>query len=118
MTDDAPAEEYLELPGGRVHLFRAGEGEPLLFLHAAGGAGPTSGRTLEVLTTEPGIQLYTGTLLDGTLVGPSGRAYGRGHCVALETQHFPDAPNQPSFPSTVLRPGETFRSTTIYRVQV
>ncbi|MGZ4316588.1 MAG: aldose epimerase family protein [Gaiellaceae bacterium] len=78
---------------------------------------PTSGRTLEVLTTEPGIQLYTGTFLDGTLVGPSGRAYGRGHCVALETQHFPDAPNQPSFPSTVLRPGETFRSTTVYRVQ-
>ena len=78
---------------------------------------PTSGRTLEVLTTEPGIQLYTGTFLDGTLVGPSGRAYRRGDCVALETQHFPDAPNQPSFPSTVLRPGETFRSTTVYRVQ-
>ena len=76
---------------------------------------PASGRTLEVLTTEPGLQLYTGTFLDGSLVGTSGRPYRRGDCIALETQHFPDSPNRPAFPSTVLRPGETFRSTTVFR---
>jgi len=77
---------------------------------------PGSGRTLEVLTTQPGLQLYTGTFLDGTLLGTSGRAYGKGDCVAVETQHFPDSPNHPAFPSTVLRPGETFASTTVYRL--
>ena len=77
---------------------------------------PASGRTLEVLTTEPGVQLYTGTFLDGSLVGMSGRPYRRGDCIALETQHFPDSPNRPAFPSTVLRPGETFRSTTVFRL--
>jgi aldose 1-epimerase len=76
---------------------------------------PASGRTLEVLTTEPGLQLYTGTALDGSLVGTSGRPYRRGDCIALETQHFPDSPNRPDFPSTLLRPGETFTSTTVYR---
>ena len=76
---------------------------------------PASGRTLEVLTTEPGLQLYTGVALDGSLAGTSGRPYRRGDCIALETQHFPDSPNRPGFPSTVLRPGETFRSTTVYR---
>ncbi len=76
---------------------------------------PASGRTLEMLTTEPGLQLYTGTFLDGSLVGSSGRPYRRGDCIALETQHFPDSPNRPAFPSTVLRPGETFRSTTVFR---
>jgi aldose 1-epimerase len=76
---------------------------------------PAHGRTLEVLTTEPGLQLYTGTVLDGSLVGMSGRPYRRGDCIALETQHFPDSPNHPAFPSTVLRPGETFRSTTVFR---
>ena len=76
---------------------------------------PASGRTLDVLTTEPGLQLYTGTVLDGSLVGTSGRPYGRGDCIALETQHYPDSPNRPAFPSTVLRPGETFRSTTVFR---
>ena len=76
---------------------------------------PASGRTLDVLTTEPALQLYTGTSLDGSLLGASGRPYGRGDCIALETQHFPDSPNRPGFPSTVLRPGETFRSTTVFR---
>ena len=76
---------------------------------------PASGRTLDVLTTEPGLQLYTGTALDGSLVGTSGRPYRRGNCIALETQHYPDSPNRPAFPSTVLRPGETFRSTTVFR---
>ncbi|MEO7599876.1 MAG: aldose epimerase family protein [Opitutus sp.] len=76
---------------------------------------PTSGRTLEVLTTEPGVQFYSGNFLDGTGVGKSGRRYDYRTGFALETQHFPDSVNQPGFPSTILRPGATYRSTTIYR---
>ncbi len=76
---------------------------------------PTSGRALEVLTTQPGVQFYAGNSLDGRVYGPSGRAYRQGDGLALETQHFPDSPNRSSFPSTVLRPGETFRSTTVFR---
>jgi aldose 1-epimerase len=69
-----------------------------------------------VYTTEPGIQLYSGNFLDGSLVGTSGRAYGQRDGLALETQHFPDSPNRTNFPSTVLRPGEVFESTTVYRL--
>jgi aldose 1-epimerase len=76
---------------------------------------PVGGRTLEVLTTEPGVQFYTGNSLDGRVYGPSGRAYRQGDGFALETQHFPDSPNKPEFPSTVLRPGEVYRSTTVFR---
>lgn len=85
-----------------------------LFL-AARVTDPASGRTLDVLTTEPGIQLYTGTFLNGTLLGTSGRPYRQGDCIALETQHFPDSPNHPAFPQTTLHPHETFASTTVYR---
>jgi aldose 1-epimerase len=73
-----------------------------------------SRRRLNVWTTEPGIQFYAGNFLDGTLYGPSGRAYRQGDGLALETQHYPDSPNQPGFPSTVLRPGETYETTTIF----
>jgi aldose 1-epimerase len=76
---------------------------------------PTSGRKLSVLTTEPGVQFYTGNFLNGSFLGPSGRAYRQTDGFALETQHYPDSPNQPNFPSTVLRPGETFSSTTVWR---
>ncbi|MGW0572079.1 MULTISPECIES: aldose epimerase family protein [Streptomyces] len=82
--------------------------------HIAHLREPVSGRTLKVATTEPGMQLYTGNFLDGTLVGTGGRAYRQGDAVCLETQHFPDSPNRPEFPSTVLRPGETYRSTTVH----
>jgi aldose 1-epimerase len=75
---------------------------------------PRSGRVLTVHTTEPGIQFYSGNFLDGTLVGTSGRMYRQGDGFALETQHFPDSPNQPRFPSTVLRPGRTYQTTTVY----
>ncbi len=75
---------------------------------------PSSGRTLTVATTEPGLQFYSGNFLDGTLTGPAGRVYRQGDALCLETQHFPDSPNQPSFPSTTLRPGETYRSTTVH----
>lgn len=76
---------------------------------------PDSGRVMEVWTTEPGVQFYAGNFLDATLVGTSGRLYRQSDGFALETQHFPDSPNKPHFPSTVLRPGERFESTTIYR---
>ncbi|MFC8781254.1 aldose epimerase family protein [Streptomyces nigra] len=75
---------------------------------------PSSGRTLRIATTEPGLQFYSGNFLDGTLVGTGGRVYRQGDGLCLETQHFPDSPNRPSFPSTVLRPGQTYRSTTVH----
>ncbi len=73
---------------------------------------PASGRTLQLSTTEPGVQVYSGNQLNGSVVGTSGRAYRQGDGIALETQHFPDSPNRPEYPSTVLRPGKVFRSTT------
>jgi len=76
---------------------------------------PVSGRKMEVLTTEPGLQFYSGNFLDGTDMGKGGVVYEHRSGLCLETQHFPDSPNQPDFPSTVLRPGETYRSTTVYR---
>ncbi|MEM6395717.1 MAG: aldose epimerase family protein [Bacteroidota bacterium] len=76
---------------------------------------PSSGRKLEIFTTEPGVQLYTSNFFDGTLTGKAGTAYQKHEALCLETQHFPDSPNQPSFPSTVLRPGEVYRSRTDYR---
>jgi aldose 1-epimerase len=79
---------------------------------------PRSGRMLEVLTTEPGLQFYTGNTLDGSVVAKEGRRYGLHGGFCLETQHFPDSPNEPDFPSTVLRPGEMFHSTTIFRFGV
>ena len=70
---------------------------------------------MEVLTTEPGIQFYSGNFLDGSDLGKDGVVYEHRTGLCLETQHFPNSPNQPDFPSTVLRPGETYRSTTVYR---
>jgi aldose 1-epimerase len=75
---------------------------------------PSSGRSLKIATTEPGLQFYSGNFLDATLVGTGGNTYRQGDALCLETQHFPDSPNHPSFPSTVLRPGQTYRSTTIH----
>lgn len=79
---------------------------------------PTSGRVLEAWTTEPAVQLYTGNFLDGSVKGKQGHGYQRRSAFCLETQHYPDSPNQPSFPSTALYPGETYRSTTEYRFGV
>lgn len=82
--------------------------------HVATLRDPSSGRTLRIATNEPGLQFYSGNFLDGTLVGTGGRVYRQGDGLCLETQHFPDSPNQPSFPSTVLRPGRTYRTTTVH----
>ncbi|HKG47783.1 MAG TPA: aldose epimerase family protein [Pyrinomonadaceae bacterium] len=76
---------------------------------------PVTGRTLEILTTEPGMQFYSGNFLDGSLIGKNGVAYEKYAGLCLEPQHFPDAPNHSNFPSTVLRPGEEYRHTSIYR---
>jgi aldose 1-epimerase len=76
---------------------------------------PESGRILEVHTTEPGIQFYTANFLDGTIRGKGGKVYARRSALCLETQHFPDSPNRQNFPSTTLKPGDRFRSTTVYR---
>ena len=75
---------------------------------------PHSGRTLEVATTEPGVQFYTGNSLDNRLIGKSGRGYGKYGGFCLETQHYPNTPNQPNFPATLLRPGELYRTKTVY----
>lgn len=87
-------------------------------IQAAAVSEPASGRRLEVWTTEPGIQFYSGNFLDGTRYGPSRRAYRQGDGLALETQTFPDSPNHPNFPSPVLRPGEVYQTTTIIKLGV
>lgn len=108
------ADEQLQRGIGYDHtwVLRPGAGvRPAVRLNHA-----PSGRMLEVLTDQPGVQVYTGNQLTGSLSGPSGRSYRQGDAICFETQHFPDSPNQPAFPSTVLRPGETFSSTTIFRL--
>ncbi len=76
---------------------------------------PTTGRAMEVLTTEPGVQFYCGNFLDGSNVGKTGKPYKFRNGLCLETQHYPDSPNHPEFPSTIIQPGKTYKSTTIYR---
>ena len=79
---------------------------------------PVSGRFLECFTTEPAVQLYTGNFLNGKIIGKRGNAYNQRNGVCLETQHYPDSPHHPNFPSTLLKPGETLKSTTIYKFSV
>jgi aldose 1-epimerase len=84
------------------------------FTHAALVYDPQTGRSMDIYTTEPGIQFYSGNFLDGSITGKGGHAYQHRSGFCLETQHFPDSPNKPEFPSTILRPGEEYRSTTTY----
>jgi aldose 1-epimerase len=79
---------------------------------------PKSGRTLEVATTEPGMQFYAGNFLDGTIKGKGGQAYGRRSGFCLETQHYPDTPNHANFPTTLIRPGDTYSSRTVFKFGV
>jgi len=105
--------EQLKRGKGYDHNFvinRPGEGLAL----AARVQEPATGRTLEISTTEPGIQFYSGNFLDGTLTGKGGRVYQQRSGFCLETQHFPDSPNQPAFPSTVLRPGQEYKTQTVF----
>jgi aldose 1-epimerase len=107
-------DEQLRFGGGYDHNFVLDSTDGSLAL-AATVYEPVSGRVLEVLTTEPGLQFYSGNFLDGKLTGKSGDTYVYRGAFCLESQHFPDSINQPSFPSAVLRPGQTYRSTTVYR---
>jgi aldose 1-epimerase len=106
--------EQLKLGRGYDHNWVLdGDGKKVAV--AAEAYEQTTGRVLEVLTDQPGIQFYTGNFLDGTVTGTAGKVYKQRYAFCLETQHFPDSPNHPKFPTTELKPGETFKSTTIFR---
>lgn len=107
----AKMKEGVPPPGGYDHCYVI-DGTPGTLRLAARVEDPASGRTMEVLTTEPGVQLYTSNYLDG---GAINGGFQQHAALCLETQHFPDSPNQPSFPSTVLNPGQTYRQTTVHR---
>ncbi len=111
------ADQQIERGGGYDHNFVI-NGPAGTLRPAAKAFSPKTGRLMEVLTTEPGMQFYSGNFLDGTLTGKTGAKYVKRTGFCLETQHFPDSPNQPSFPSTVLKPGQEYRSTTVYRFSV
>lgn len=110
-------ERQLRLAGGYDHCWILNK-ETTACALAAELYDPESGRLLSVFTTQPGMQLYTGNFLNGSIRGKAGAVYEKHAGVCLETQHFPDSPNQPAFPTTILRPGEIYRQTTIYRLGV
>ena len=112
-------EEQIKFGGGYDHNFvlNSTPGTPTLAL-AARVVAPKTGRVLEVLTTQPGVQFYTGNFLDGKVKGKGGKVYNKRYAFCLETQHYPDSPNHPDFPTTTLKPGETLHETTIYRFSV
>lgn len=107
--------EQIKLGGGYDHNWVLDVTNPGSLAKAAEVREPSTGRLMEVWTTEPGVQFYCGNFLDGTLIGKSGRKYLHRGGFCLETQHFPDSPNQPGFPTIILHPGETYRTTTVYR---
>lgn len=111
---DDPQLKYGEGYDHNFVLDRPGDGLVL----AARVYEPDSGRVMEISTTEPGIQFYSGNFLDGLYIGKGGRKYTDRFAFCLETQHFPDSPNQPSFPPVVLRPGQVYRSLTVHRFSV
>jgi len=107
-------DQQIVFGGGYDHnwaLNRTGTGLEL----AAKVTEPKTGRVMEVLTIEPGLQFYTGNFLDGTLHGKGGKVYPRRSAFCMETQHYPDSPNKPTFPTTELKPGAKYQTTTIYR---
>jgi aldose 1-epimerase len=108
------ADQQLEFGKGYDHTWVV-NGRAGILRQAASVYESTTGRVMDVWTTEPGVQFYTGNFLDGTLTGKSGKLYPHRSGFCLETQHYPDSPNQPKFPTTTLRKGAVYRSTTIYR---
>ncbi len=108
------ADEQLRHAGGYDHNFVITRRDGEALAYAARLTEPSSGRTLDVYTTEPGLQFYSGNFLDGSIRGKAGHVYPHRGGLCLETQHFPDSPNHPHFPSTILRPGETYRSLTVF----
>ena len=112
---DDPAPQ-LRHAGGYDHTFVLAPGTGVR--PAARLVDPSSGRSLEVATTEPGVQFYSGNLLDGSFRGKGGLVYGRRSGLCLETQHYPDSPNRPNFPTTILEPGAVYESRTVFRFGV
>jgi aldose 1-epimerase len=110
-------DEQLKLGRGYDHNWVLNHKVAALSL-AARVEEPSTGRVMEVLTDQPGVQFYTSNGLDGSIHGKGGKPYVRRGALCLETQHFPDSPNRPAFPSTVLKPGQIFHSTTVYRFSV
>ena len=106
-----------QIPGGYDHNYVLAKREGDLGF-AARLEDPKSGRVLEILTTQPGIQFYSGNFLDGTIKGKQGKIYKKHYGMCLETQHFPDSPNQKEFPNTILRPGEKYYELTVYKFTV
>jgi aldose 1-epimerase len=111
------ADEQIRFGRGYDHNFVL-NGQPGKLRLVGRLSEPTSGRVLEVWTTEPGIQFYSGNFLDGSITGKNGTVYQFRHGLCLETQHYPDSPNQPNFPTTVLKPGEKYQTTTIYKFSI
>jgi aldose 1-epimerase len=109
--------EQLRFAGGYDHNFVLRR-EPAGFKKVATAHDPKTGRVLEISTEQPGIQFYSGNFLDGSIVGKGGRAYVKYSGFCLETQHFPDSPNHPNFPATVLRAGQEYRHTTVFKFSV
>ena len=110
----AQPDQQLKNGGGYDHNFVLNRNGDTLSL-AARVVEPTTGRVLTVTTTQPGVQFYTGNFLDGTITGKDGHVYLRRYGFCLETQHFPDSPNHPTFPTTILRPGQEYQSQTVFR---
>jgi aldose 1-epimerase len=106
-----------KVTGGYDHNYVLNSGGGKLAL-AARVYEPTTGRVMEIYTTEPGIQFYTGNFLDGSITGKAGKVYKKHYGFCLETQHFPDSPNKPSFPSVVLKPGQKYTTQTVYKFSV
>ncbi|GJG87179.1 aldose 1-epimerase [Gemmatimonadetes bacterium T265] len=112
--DQQQTNQQLRFGGGYDHNWVLDRNGRAGLVHAARVVDSSSGRTMDVATTQPGIQFYGGNFLDGTIHGKGGKVYAHRSAMALETQHFPDSPNHPQFPSTILRPGQTFRSRTVF----
>ena len=110
-------DEQIKLGGGYDHNFVLNRKAATGLSLAARVSDPASGRSMEVWTTEPGVQFYTGNFLDGSFKGKGGIAYQKRTAFCLETQHFPDSPNHPSFPTTLLKPGEKYHTTTVYKFE-
>lgn len=110
-------DEQLKFGGGYDHNWVLNKNDDSLTL-AARVYEPTTGRVMEVYTTEPGIQFYSGNFLDGTITGKGARVYKHRYGFCLETQHFPDSPNKPNFPSVILRPGEKYTHLTVFKFSV
>jgi aldose 1-epimerase len=108
-------DEQIKLGKGYDHNFVLNKEKPNALTLAARVEDPASGRVMEVWTTEPGVQFYTSNFLDGSIHGKGGIAYGRRTALCLETQHFPDSPNKPSFPSVLLTPGQKYHTTSVYK---